>query len=92
MTAVLTFTLTTLRFMYAFVHQDYHLFFFILGLGWPVINVSGGFDRLVGNHNAPRKSKTNKEELVKDIVENYKFCNLFDYFDQLILILDAPQK
>ena len=41
---------------------------------------------------ARRKIQINKEEKLKEVVENYSFDKLFDYFDSLILIMDAPLK
>ena len=47
--------------MYVHVHLAYHLFFFILGLGWPFINFSGGFDlpvllRIIGSWSCLRST------------------------------------
>ena len=39
-----------------------------------------------------RKKQLIKEEKLKDLVENYNFANLFDFFNSLILLMDAPAK
>ena len=39
-----------------------------------------------------RKKQLFKEEKLKDLVEKYKFDDLFDYFNSLILIMDASVK
>jgi len=36
-----------------------------------------------------RKKQLIKEENLKDLVENYNFANLFDFFNSLILLMDA---
>jgi hypothetical protein len=39
-----------------------------------------------------RKKQLIKEEKLKDLVENYNLANLFDFFNSLILLMDAPEK